>query len=110
MKINEIVEKLGLTIYCGENGLDNEVVGGYTSDLLSDVMGNCESKMVWITLQTHKNTMAIAGLKDISAIILVSGHKPDNDTIEKSIEENIPILGTDLSCFDISGKLYSLIN
>ncbi len=79
------------------------------SDLLSDVMGNADEGQVWITLQTHKNVMAIASLKELAAVILVNGHKPDDDTAAQSNEEDIPLLGTSMSAFDITGKLYELI-
>ena len=96
-------------MFSGTEGLNREVKGGYVSDLLSDVMGNADEGKVWITLQTHKNIMAIASLKDLAAIILVSDNKPEDDTIAQSNEEGIPILGTTLSCFDITGKIYELL-
>jgi predicted transcriptional regulator len=73
-------------------------------------MGHSNQGAVWITLQTHKNIMAIASLKDHAAIILVKGLKPDDDTLATSNEEKIPILGTDLQTFEITGKVYQLIN
>ncbi|MFW6224315.1 MAG: DRTGG domain-containing protein [Bacteroidota bacterium] len=109
MKVSELVEKLGLKVHCGENGLDKEISGGYVSDLLSDVMGGADQGMVWITLQTHKNVMAIASLKDLSAVILVKGLAPDSDTTAQSNEENIPVLGTSDQTFEIAGKLYEII-
>lgn len=109
MTVAELVEKLGLEVYSGKSGLNREVDGGYVSDLLSDVMGNADAGQVWITLQTHKNVMAIASLKDLAAIILVSGNRPEQDTAIQSNEEEIPILGTSLPTFEISGKLYELL-
>ena len=73
-------------------------------------MGNVEENQVWITLQTHKNIVAIASLKDVAAIILVKGHKPEPAALEQSNQEGIPILGTDLETFEIAGKLYALMN
>jgi predicted transcriptional regulator len=109
MKVKELVEKLGLTFHSGANGLENVITGGYTSDLLSDVMGHSNQGDIWITLQTHKNVMAIASLKDLAAIVLVKGLKPEEDTMAKSNEENLPILGTELETFEITGKIYQLI-
>jgi len=86
------------------------VQGGYASDLLSDVMGHAEAGSVWITLQSHKNVMAIASLKELSAIILVKGIEPERDTAMQSNQEGIPILGTNLGSFEIAGKLYRLLN
>ena len=109
MKVAEVVEKLGLEVYSGSKGLDREIRGGYTSDLLSDVMGHADSGDVWVTLQTHKNVIAIASLKELSAIVLVKNYKPETDTIAQSNEEGIPILGTSKETFEITGLLYKLI-
>ncbi|MBK6964173.1 MAG: serine kinase [Bacteroidales bacterium] len=109
MKVSELVEKLGLKVYCGNNGLENEISNGYTSDLLSDVMGHADAGCAWITLQTHKNVMAIASLKDLSAVILVKGFEPETDMAAQSDEEGIPVLGTSEEAFTISGKLFNLL-
>lgn len=109
MKVSEIVEKLNLQVYSGNKGLSREITGGYTSDLLSDVMGHSDAGDVWITLQTHKNVIAIASLKELAAVIMVKGYKPEQDTMEQSNEENIPILGTDMDTFEVTGLLYNLI-
>ena len=109
MTVKELAEKLNLKLFCGEGGLNREIEGGYTGDLLSDVMGNAEANHVWVTLQTHKNVMAIAYLKELAAIILVKGYKPEEETIKQSNEEQIPILGTDEEEFELSAKIYNLI-
>lgn len=109
MKVAEIVEKLGLEICCGTAGINREIKGGYTSDLLSDVMGNAQEGNLWITLQTHKNVMAIASLKELAAIILVKGYKPEEDTIAESEAEGIPILSTTKQTFEITGEIYELL-
>ncbi|MFA8450335.1 MAG: DRTGG domain-containing protein [Bacteroidales bacterium] len=110
MKISKLISELNLKLVAGESGIENDFNGAYVSDLLSDVMGKAQNNQVWITLQTHKNIMAIASLKDLSAIILVQGLKPDADTIEKSNEDGIPILICDLPTFEIAGKIYNMLN
>lgn len=109
MKITDIIQHLDLKVLSGQNGLSNEIKGGYVSDLLSDVMGNAKEGEIWITLQTHQNIIAVASLKDIAAIIIVKGADPENDTIEKSNIENIPLLGTELDTFTIAGRLFELL-
>lgn len=109
MKVSEIIEKLNLTICSGKNGVNRVVEGGYTSDLLSDVMGNADENFVWVTLQTHKNIMAIASLKDLACVVLVKGLQPDADTAEQSNKENIPILSSEEEAFELTGKLYELL-
>lgn len=109
MTVLDIVNTLQMKVFSGQEGLIRQVTGGYASDLLSDVMGNAREGEVWVTLQTHKNIMAVASLKDLAAIILVNGAKPDTDSLEESNRENLPVLGTELSSFEICGKLYNLI-
>ena len=109
MKVSDIVKELNLTVFEGEEYFNREISGGYVSDLLSDVMGKSSEGQVWITLQTHKNVMAIASLKDLAAIILVQGYAPDADMAAQAKEEQIPVLGTNLPAFEIAGKLYNLL-
>jgi predicted transcriptional regulator len=109
MKVQELVDKLGLKVLSGANGLNREIDGCYISDLLSDVMGNAMEGNIWITLQTHKNVMAVASLKEMSCIILVKNLVPNDETIEQSDEEDLPILQTNLPTFEIAGLVYNLI-
>lgn len=109
MKVSEIIKELNLKALSGGAGLEKNVTGGYVSDLLSDVMGNANEGEIWITLQTHENVMAVASLKDLAAVILVKNFQPDENMLERSIEENIAILSTSLTTFEIAGKLYNLL-
>lgn len=110
MKIADIVTLLNLKVYGGKTGLENEINGGYTSDLLSDVMGNANSGDLWITLQTHKNVIAIASLKDLAAVLLINNNEPELDMLKQADEEGIPVLGTSMKSFEVSAKLYNLMN
>jgi predicted transcriptional regulator len=109
MNVKELTEKLKFTVLAGSEGMDNEIVGGYSSDLLSDVMGHADAGLIWITLQTHKNVMAIASLKELAAVVLVNGFTPEADMLEKANEEGIPVLSTPLSAFEVNGLIYNLI-
>ena len=54
MTVKDMKDALNLRVFAGEGNLGNVIKGGYTSDLLSDVMGHAEANHVWITLQTIK--------------------------------------------------------
>jgi predicted transcriptional regulator len=110
MQVKDIITALDLKVFGGSQGLDREITGGYTSDLLSDVMGYAENGKVWITLQTHKNVIAIASLKELAAVILIKGNDPDTDMLAQAKEEGIPVLGTNEEAFEITGKLFNLLN
>jgi hypothetical protein len=107
--LQSIVKTLNLRIRCGEDKLKEEIRGGYTGDLLSDVMGNSKAGDIWITRQIHQNIVAVASLKEHAGIILVQGCEPAKDTLDKAIKEGIPILVSDLSAFELTGRIYNLI-
>lgn len=109
MTVKELIEKMNLTVFSGENNLDIEIKGGYVSDLLSDVMGFAQEGNVWVTLQTHKNVIAIASLKELACVILVKGNKPDEDMLEQAKEEDIPVLGSEEQTFEVAGRIYELL-
>lgn len=109
MKVKELVDALNLKVLSGANGLDREIEGCYVSDLLSDVMGNAEMGNIWVTLQVHKNVMAIASLKELACVILVKGQTASDDTLEQSNDEGIPFLSTPMETFETAGKIYELI-
>ncbi len=109
MKLTEIIEKLQLKVLTGQENLDLEVTGGYTSDLLSDVIANSKEGNLWITLQTHQNIIAVAKLKDFSGIIIVNNREPDEDTLQKAKDEKVPLLVSEAMAYEVSGKLYELI-
>jgi hypothetical protein len=107
--LESIVKALNLKIRSGEDKLKTEIQGGYTGDLLSDVMGNSKEGDIWITRQVHQNIVAVASLKEHAGIILVQDSEPAKDTLEKAIKEGIPIMISDLSAFEVTGRIYDLI-
>jgi DRTGG domain. len=87
-----------------------EINGGYVSDLLSDVMGNAREGEIWITIMKHLNVIAVASLANLSAIIFSRGITPEPVVIEKAAKENICLIKSGLSTFEIAGRLHKLLN
>lgn len=83
---------------------------GYTSDLLSDVMGNACEGSVLITIQGHKNTVAVASLVGIKAVVLCNGRKAPDDMREAARREKVAILGTADSQFTASYRIARLLD
>ncbi|ADL13317.1 DRTGG domain-containing protein [Acetohalobium arabaticum] len=108
MELKEIISILDLTVVDRSIELDSEVTGGYSSDLLSHVMGQANPGDLWITIQTHQNIVAVASLIGLAGIIIVDGAELDEETIIKAKEEEIPLLTTELSAYEIAGRLYKL--
>lgn len=111
MTVGEIAQRLGLKALAGANtGLrDRQVTGGYCSDLLSDVMANAEEGSAWITIQTHKNVIAVALLTGVAAVIMTGGRRPDEETLAAAEAEKVVLLTTSKGSFEVAGELYSLL-
>lgn len=108
MNLNDMVQKLGLEVKAGKDALGTEVKGGYVSDLMSDVIANGREGDLWVTFQTHQNTVAVASLKGLAGIVLVSNREPDPDMLRKANEENIAVLASDLPAFELVGRMHDL--
>lgn len=108
MKVKEIMDLLQLHLEAGEKGLDKEITGGYCGDLLSDVMANAQKDSIWITIQSHQNVVAVAVLRELTAIVLPNGRRPDEETKLKADFEGIPLFSTDIPAFQLAGRLYDL--
>jgi len=106
MNIKELIEKFELKVLSELHDSGRNVSGGYSGDLLSDVMANSKKDNVWITMQTHLNIIAVASLKELSAIIIVLNREVDKDTLDKANEEKIMVLSTNLNSYQISGKIF----
>ena len=108
MKLEQIISELDLTAADSGVSLDRDVTGGYVSDLLSDVIGNSREGQLWVTLQVHVNTIAVASLKGLAGIIMVNGRRPEDSTLARAADEGVPILLTPLPAFEVAGRLYAL--
>jgi hypothetical protein len=95
-------------VRAGDRALTNEVRGGYASDLISDVIAHGREGDLWVTLQTHQNTIAVASMKALAGVVLVNGREPEADTLQKAKEENVALLVSALPAFELIGRLYSL--
>lgn len=87
---------------------DKDVQDIYIGDLLSFVMANGKEQSVWITVQRHINVIAVAELNDFSAIIFVENVQPDEETLLKANELDIPLLTSSLDAFTLCKKLYQV--
>ncbi len=87
---------------------ESNVKGCYIGDLLSNVMAKAKEGDIWLTVQTHRNVVAVAHLLNMSGIVVVEGHVPHPETIEKAQEEGIALLATKKSAYEVACVLYSL--
>ncbi|MFP3895454.1 MAG: DRTGG domain-containing protein [Anaerolineales bacterium] len=108
MTVQEIVEALELEVIAGTSGLHREVTGGYASDLLSCVIAGASKGNIWITLQAHPNIVAVADLLELSCIVVSEGMEPDEETLGRANESDMPILLSEKSTFTLVGELFQM--
>ena len=109
MKLDKLVKELTLEVKTCRECLQKDITGAYVSDLLSDVMANSRDGNIWITLQTHMNIVAVAGLKNLAGILIVGGRRPEDEIIRKAEEEKVAIMTTPMPAFEAAGKIYQML-
>ena len=71
--------------------------------------GHGEEGGALITIQGHKNSVAVASLIGLNTIILCNGRLPADDMVEAAEEESIAILVSQENQFTVSYKLAALL-
>ena len=108
MTLSDLAARLDLKVYTADIPLERVVLGGYASDLLSDVIGHGRKDDLWVTMQVHPNIVAVAVLKELAGVVLVNGREPAAETLAQAEKEGVLILGTQLSAFELVGRLYGM--
>ena len=108
MKLNRLVEIPGTECLLPAPA-DPEVFAAFTSDLLSDVMAHAAENSVLITIQAHVNTVAVASLVGIRAILACSSRPVPADMLAAARQEKIALFRTKLNQFDASVAVHRLL-
>ncbi len=108
MTISEAARRLNCEIIQGDF-TDSPLSGGYTSDLLSDVMANAKAGDLFITIQAHKNSVAVAALLNLPAILVCNSRPISDDMRAAAKAENIALFRSAENQFQVSGRLYALL-
>ena len=93
MKTSDIEGLDGVVCLQG-NYEDAEVLDGYTSDLLSDVMAHAKEGSVLITIQAHKNTVAVCSLVGAVAMVVCNNRPVDDEMLAAAAEEGLAVFRT----------------
>ncbi len=105
MQVSEIVAALPVRVAAGADHLDNEVTGGYASDLLSCVMAGAQKGNVWVTLQAHMNVIAVAALLELACVIITEGASLDDEALARADQRGVVVLSTDQGSFATVAQL-----
>jgi hypothetical protein len=110
MRISEIVDSLGIDMEIAQEVYsDRDISSGYSSDLLSDVMANAKAEGVLVTVQAHKNAVAVASLVGLAAIVVCNSRPLPADMLESARAEGVAIFRTPATAFEVSGRLWAAL-
>ena len=104
MTVRELAESFDLTPLVLP-APDREIRGGYVGDLLSWVMGRAQADQLWITIMNNVNTVAVASLSDVSAVLLAEGVTLDDALLQTAAEKEINVLSSPHSAFDLAAQI-----
>lgn len=101
MKISEFIEKTGAkkVNISNENA---EICGCIICDLLSLVMSKAKENDAWLTVQGNVNVAAVAVLTEVACVVITEGMEPDGELVKKATEQNVNILKTEKSSYEIA--------
>ena len=94
MKVKDILELNEFNLISNEDGINNEIIGIFASDLLSHVMGNASERNILITVLNNINVLGVASLLDLSCVIFSHGVKVNDEVVIKANELGIPLIRT----------------
>ena len=107
MTVAELKELLGAKVLNEGVDLGRQVESGYVCDLLSWVMAKGAPGTAWVTVMNHMNVIAVATLLDMACVIIPENIEVKLETLDKAAEEEIPVLSTGKTAFEIAGLMYS---
>jgi hypothetical protein len=107
MRISDIEKIAGIA--AAAQFTDGDITAAYTSDLLSDVLANAKDESVLITIQAHKNTIAVAGIVGADALIICNSKEIPEDMLEAAKSSNIAVFVSEKNQFETSVEIGKLL-
>jgi len=108
VNVSDIVGALPVRVVAGADHLQNEVTGGYASDLLSCVMAGARKGNVWVTLQAHMNVIAVAALLELACVVITEGAALDGEALIRAEQRGVVVLSTEQGSYETVAQLSAL--
>ncbi len=105
MKVKQVIEICEATLLTPDVDLDGDIKGGFSGDLMSDVLASVQAESVLITGLCNPQVVRTALIADVRLIIFARGKKPGEDILNLAIDENLPVAYSPLGLYEIAGRL-----
>jgi hypothetical protein len=86
---------------------DVEVRAGFAADLMSDALRYDLSGALLVSGLATPQVVRTAEMADVAAILMVRDKIPPREALELAEEVGIPFLSTELTMFEICGRLFA---
>jgi predicted transcriptional regulator len=106
MKLREIQELLDAVVLTGHHHLDDEVLCGFGSDLMSDVLCYANDDAILLTGLTNRQVLNTAEMANMRCVIFVRNKKPSEELVRMAVEMDMLVMSTRLILFECCGILY----
>ena len=106
MTLGELIRIIEGEVLTESADLDQQVLGGFGADLMSDVLASVQSDMVLLTGLCNPQVVRTAHMADIPVVVFVRGKRPSGEMIELANEEGILLILTQQGMFEACGRLY----
>lgn len=108
MRMRQMAEELNLICLTPDLPGDPEIMTGYVSDVLSDIVVHARDGGVLVTFQVHMYAVAVAVQAAFSAVVFSLGRRPEPAVITRAIQHGIHLFCAEDLSFDIVGHLYAV--
>lgn len=106
MKIEEVSQVLDAKILSAGH-MSREIKRIYVSDLMSDVLTYGLEAQLLVTSLTNQQTIRTVEMVEIPVVCYTNGKTPGQETIKLADCKKIAIMATELSTFQVTGKLFA---
>lgn len=109
MKVDDVINLLKAEpiVFSEQNSHNEELLRGFASDLMSDVLTLEQENILLITGLCNNQTIRTAEMANIGTILFVRKKMPTEEMVELARENNINLLRCEYSMFKTIGILYS---
>ncbi len=98
MALEKLLQDPNFTLVSGP--ADCSLSKVFCCDLLSVAMSRAPEGGIWITVMNNLNTLAVASLCEVHAVVLAENVMPQEDVIQRAGLEGISLISTPLPIFE----------
>ena len=106
MTLDDARKMLEAEVIVGADLHKIDVLMGCGADLMSDVLAFAKTGALLLTGLTNIQVIRTVEMANIVGICFVRGKKPPEETVSLAVQNDLPLLATDLPMFESCGRLY----